>query len=138
MANSRRRGTAQIFFRSAELTDSLAARGDTPSQVAKRDLLRYYALLAREARAIHLTEKELQAIREITISTFWDKFSIPLLWVEVDDGLKDGAAAKWGIEDPAALLARLKKLTAGQTYALVDQLEIWWRGQTPDKEMKQP
>ena len=115
------------FRLTGRMQDDLAERQTgTRHAVAKRDLERYYALLRRELRTVNLSREEVLLLLDISNGTLWEPHSIPMLWSEVEDSLEDGLAEKWGVDGPA-LVERLKGLTAGQAFAIVDALERAWK-----------
>lgn len=122
-----------VSFRlTGRMQDDLAERQtaflDTRHAVAKRDLERYYALLRRELRSVRLSREreEVMLLLDISNGTLWEPHSIPMLWSEVEDSLEDGVAEKWGVDGPA-FVKRLRGLTAGQAFAVVDALERAWK-----------
>lgn len=118
------------FRLTGRMEDDLTARAtgvyQTRHAVAKRDLERYYALLRRELRTVNLSREEVLLLLDVSNGTLWEPHSIPLLWAEVEDGLADGLAEKWGVDGPA-FVERLRGLTAGQAFAVVDALERAWK-----------
>lgn len=118
-----------ISFRPGEsLLAALETRtGDGPAHgTAKRDLERYYDLLARDVRRLTLSEAEIMLLLDVSNGTLWEPTSIPLLYAEVENALQDGVEQKWGV-DGLALVGKLRALSLGQTYALVDGLERAWK-----------
>lgn len=136
--------SAPIQFRSVELEPELAKRQShlyaTPGHVARRDLERYYHLLAAELRQVRLTEAEACLICDALNGTIMiDSGSISMLWAEIDDAIRlDGLDTKWGVtresygfhgssEDTIhPFVNKLRNLTATQTAAVVDAVERWW------------
>lgn len=120
---------SKIQFRAGDLAAPLAQRGEREGagNIARRDLGRYYALLARELAAVQLTEAEASLLCDAGNGTLFEPSSIPLLWAEVDDAIRgDGLDRKWGVDGPA-LVAKLRALTPGQHYAVVDAIERFWQ-----------
>ena len=116
-------------FRDAGLDEQLELRAaDTThtNQVAKRDLNRFYAALARELAiaARTLTRGEKLALCDISNGTLFDEISSAYLWAEVADAA-DEHLAMWGVNRDA-LVAKLRAFTPTQTLALIDALERWW------------
>ena len=111
------------------LLAAVAARSDGgtgANATARRDLERYYAILALDLRAVALTEGEAMLLADATNGTLFDAPSARLLWAEIADALPDGLAAKWQVDGPA-LVAKLRALSARQSLAVVDALERAWR-----------
>lgn len=116
------------------LDDRLAERADSPATeaaitvVARRDLERYYAALARALRDVTLTEAEASLICDAANGTLWEPHTLDLLWAEIDDAIRhDNLAAKWDV-DGAELVRRLRDdLTPAERLAVVDAAERFWR-----------
>ena len=107
-------------------TRGLAGVTATRSEVAQRDLARYYALLERELTRIRLSEPEASLIVDAYNGTFWEPHTAPLLWADIDDAIRyDGLDQKWGV-DGADLVARLRALAPFALLALVDAAERYW------------
>lgn len=113
-----------IQFRDVEIERELAARGDNPNLVAKRDLERYYALLRQSLPTFSRSEASL--IVDALNGTLIEPHTARLLWAAIDDALYDGLAEKWGV-DGLALVARLRRLTPFEALAVVDAAERYWR-----------
>lgn len=119
----------QVNFRvDADLHDAISSRSGNVaiSQVARRDLDRYYTSLAYDLRGVALSEAEALLIADAANGTLWDAHSARLLWAEIEDALPAGLAAKWDV-DGAALVIKLRQLTPGQSLAVVDAIERAWR-----------
>lgn len=130
-------GTRRIGFRAGDMLPELEARvdrgGSTGSvhEVAARDLRRYYHCLREELRSVLLTEAEASLICDCCNGTWWEAHTVPLLWANVADGVRlEALDQKWGVDGPA-LIAKLQGLTYGQTLALVDAVERFWRDPNP-------
>lgn len=126
----------QVQFRPGPLAGPLAERGEPSAagSTARRDLGRYYALLARALGAVQLTEAEASLLCDASNGTLWEPASIPLLWAGVDDAIRlHGVDRQWGVDGPA-LVARLRALDAGASWALVDAVERFWRNPNPRAE----
>lgn len=119
-----------IVFRAApDLAAAIASRTRATSHnlTAQRDLERYYALLAAELRTVSLTAAEALLLADALNGTLWEPHTMRLLWANVDDAIRlDGLADKWQVIG-AALVAKLRALTSGQTIALVDAIERAWQ-----------
>lgn len=115
-----------VAFRPGPLATDLDLRVTSQANrndIARRDLDRYYRLMEREAEAIGLTRRELDAVRDALRGTVIDELTASVLTDEIADALMhDGLGAKWGIDD-ARLLGKLADLTSGQRLALVDLIE---------------
>lgn len=121
------RRQSPVQFRPGFLAAPLDARGDNRNQTADRDLARYYALLDRELATLNLTPDEALAVLDALNGTWLDEHAIPLLWADIEDAIRlDALDEKWSLDGPA-LLAKLKRLTFGQAFALADAAERWWR-----------
>jgi hypothetical protein len=117
------------------LRAELERRGDLAgggaADLIRRDLERYYQLLAREERALapRLSEAEWNLLRDALNGVMLDDASWRFLAEEVADAIADGdLAAKWGVDGPA-LVARLRALTPAQTLVVVDAVERFWHDQ---------
>lgn len=116
-----------VQFRPGLLAPALDARGEHRNQTADRDLGRYYALLDRELATLDLLPDEALAVLDALNGAWLDEHSIPLLWTGVEDAIAlDDLDQKWRVDGPA-LVAKLKRLTFGQAFALADAAERWWR-----------
>ncbi len=119
----------QIQFRAVgPLTDELESRsevGKPASEVARRDLGRYYVLLARSLPQFTLEEAML------LVNALNGHLTMPetahLLWAEVEGfvvsqlGDEDSYPNKWD-----SLILRLKKLTPFEQLAVADAVERAW------------
>lgn len=135
-------GTTLIQFRAGELADGIAQRrdhGQSATDVARRDLARYYAVLAAELASTVWLPGEVAALRDALNGSLLDTTSYRLLWAEIDDALADGLAAKWDVDGPA-LVAKLRVLTPAQAMAVIDGAERYWaavaRGETPPPDVE--
>lgn len=130
-------GTQLIAFRAGDLLAHLDARtytsmADSVSEVAKRDLDRYYDMLARSLPTFTVAEASL--ICDALNGSLLQPASAPLLWAEISDALDDGLAEKWGVDGPA-LVARLRLLTPFQALAVEDAVERWWRSTRDEPDL---
>lgn len=135
----------RIAFRAADpLQQQLAARTDhpdaagTPGLVARRDLERYYTVLADSLARLDLTLGQACLLMDALNGTWMDTSSYRLLWAEVDDSIREeNLAGKWSV-DGAQLVERLRSLSPGEQMAMVDAAERFWllveRGATGDRE----
>lgn len=120
----------QIRLGPGPLTSAVAARGGaadngSASEVARRDLGRYYDLLALALASVDLTEGEASLIVDALNGTIIDVSTAQLLAAEVEDGLGDGLAEKWGV-DGGALVAKVRAWTLAQRMAVCDAAERFW------------
>lgn len=119
-----------LTFRAGELEPALLARADNEdqrvvSEIARRDLTRYYQLLRMTLPTF--AEGEASLLCDVLNGTRLDEHTMTLLWAEISDALADGLAEKWEVDGPA-LVARLRALTPAEAYAVVDACERFWRG----------
>ncbi len=100
-----------------------------PSPLLATQLERYYALMARDRARLRrlLSADEVALICDACNGTLWQPESIPLLYAEIEDALQDDLADKWRVDGPA-LVAKLKAMSAGELFALVDAVERFWNG----------
>ena len=121
----------RVQFRNANVARALAERCDVSrrSLTAARDLERYYALLADELEGLQgtapnaLTEKEMPIIVEALADTTFTVGTIPLLWAIVVKNLPEHDRLHAAGIDADILIRKLRELTPGQAYALVDAIE---------------
>jgi hypothetical protein len=98
------------------------------SEVAKRDLERYYALLEAELSRLKFTEAEASLLCDACNGLWVDSpRSVPLLWAEVQDACDlSHLHLKWEV-DPVALVAKLRAASPSQVWALIDAIEQFWK-----------
>lgn len=118
----------------------LAARAGNwdPEWALRRDMARYYALIARgraEARAA-VSREEIRAIADVLNGILHEPWSMPLLPHEIEEALQhENLAARHGV-DGNTLVEKLTHLSAGATWALIDACERFWNqvgdGNQPD------
>ena len=121
-----------LTFRMGPLRSRLLGRGEKPSAIAKRDLQRYYELLEECLAQLDLSEPEAGLLTEAAAGV--QRLEEPArsqvhryLWAEVSDGIREGnLAGRWGVEDPQALVDRIRELAPAEQRALVDALERVW------------
>jgi hypothetical protein len=119
----------RVEFRTGGLSAPLAARGDDAerNEIARRDLTRYYEALDRELQSLALTHAEASLLADACNGTIWEPHTIPLLWAQVADAIRDGALAdKWGVHGED-FVARLRGLTYTQALSVIDGIEKFWR-----------
>lgn len=122
----------KVQFRPAHLAAHLAARADVDtnaaaSQVAQRDLGRYYDLMALTLASVELSQGEASLIVDALNGTLIDLTAAQMLAAEIADGLDDGLAEKWGVNGPA-LVAKVGSWSLAQRLAVCDAAERFWRG----------
>jgi len=89
-----------------------------------------YAETNRRARIRQrFSEAELNAMRDVCNDTiFWPAQLIDgAVLADFEDSLIDGIAEKWDIDAPATI-AKLRDLTYPDQVALVEDIEVFWRG----------
>lgn len=122
-----------IAFRDKVVEAELGARVSgsySPSQIAARDLDRYYTLLRRSLPTF--TEAEACLIVDACSDWHVEPHSASLLWAQVDDAIRNnGLDGKWHV-DGATLTARLRILTPFESLAVVDAVERFWCGDHSD------
>lgn len=119
----------RIQFRPGDLTPFLAARGATnnpeASQLAQRDLERYYHLLALALASVSLTSGQAGMIVDVLNGTLIGTSTAQLLADEMSDSLADGYATKWEVDGPA-LVATVRSWSLLQRMAVCDAVERFW------------
>jgi len=108
-----------------ELNDRSAA-ALSPSLTIKRDVERYYALLASVRHTLPFDDDEIALVRRVA----WDTpgglgGTVPrLLWAEVSDTFaRQPQLAEESTVDVDQLAAKLRDLGAAELYALVEKVE---------------
>lgn len=122
----------KIQFRPALLAPHLAARVDVDdnahaSQVAQRDLGRYYELMTLALASINLVVNEAALIADALNGTIIDVQTAQMLAYEIQDALDDGLAEKWGL-DGQELVHKVAHWSLAQRLAVCDAVERFWRG----------
>jgi hypothetical protein len=126
----------QIQFRAIgslgdEIEQRYSAGGSTyatsGSEIARRDLERYYDMLKRSLP--RFSQGEAMLLCDVLNGVISMAYSVPLLWAQVSDALQDGYAEKWEIDGPA-LVEKLRKLTPFECMAVVDAVERVWNSPT--------
>lgn len=115
------------------------ARKDSAGAIARRDLARYYHLIARELQALNLTEGEAGLICDannglgaLTLGLEEDRMGgwiRSMLIQNVNDAVALNAwDKKWGLTEnqATALLERMRRWTPGQFLAVADAVERFW------------
>ncbi|MDE1904938.1 MAG: hypothetical protein KGH75_00625 [Rhodospirillales bacterium] len=130
-----------VSFRATRIEPALRSRcadqtRGAISMVARRDMERYYALLARTCPTFALNEACL--IMDVMNGCIVTPETMQLLWANVDDAIRlDALDHKWNI-DGAALVARLRALPYAECVALVDAVERAWllEDGTPEERVR--
>lgn len=121
----------KIQFRPGPLTAALEARGAadnaTASQIADRDLSRYYDLLALALAQVQLSPGEASLIVDALNGTAVDLVAAQGLPYEIADSLEDGLAEKWEV-DGSALITKAHGWSLLQRIAVCDAAERFWSG----------
>lgn len=128
-----------IGFRPGSLLKSIQARlssvptGDefnnlSTSEIAKRDLERYYTTLANDLASVTLSVPEASLIVDACNGVaFVDPMTIRFLWAEVADAIRlNELDKKWHVDRNTLVRNKLQNLTFGQTTAIVDAAERFW------------
>lgn len=119
----------QIQFRAiGELANELERRtenGKPASEIARRDLERYYEMLKRSLPKFSFNEAQLMV--DVFNGTLIQPFTVQLLWAEVSDAVEEGYAEKWEV-DGTALVQKLRSLSSFECMAVADAIERIWRG----------
>lgn len=116
-------------------SDDLQQRCDMPTdaratQIAARDLDRYYTLLQRAMPKF--SEPEASLIVDALNGTLSEPHTAHLLWAEIDDAIQlDQLDKKWGVDGPA-LVQRLRSLSPFEAMAVVDAAERFWLSPNED------
>ncbi len=129
----------KTIYLSDELVAQIRLRADTPEPaeapfagvLISRELARYYALLARERARLRPQFSPAECALLLDACNGWlaTPETIHFLPHEIEDALHDARLAeKWSV-DGAALIAKLRGLSPGELFALVDAVERWWNGQ---------
>lgn len=124
-------------LRLGELEPSIAtrmAKNVAAGAIAKREIGRYYAVLADSLLRTHFTLTEAEAVA-VALQDF-DPASIRYLWAEVEDRYRAKDEAEKTDEPPpfgnlptldvSALVNKLRNLTLAQAYAVLDAAERYW------------
>lgn len=108
----------------------LDKRGEDRSSAVRQTVERYTDLLnrARVALRDHFSAAELSLIVDASNGVIYDTWSIPALWMGIEDSIQlDRTDVKWSVDGPA-LVEKLKFLTPTECAAIVDATERFWRG----------
>ena len=137
MTETNEGGTPMVRFRAGELQEELAQRGDSWGLIAKRDLARFYTLLAYESSTI-LEARELAALVEVlqhigsgSTTDGWDAVGIRtegsrLLWMGKEmerlGVAKRHSTRKYPVE-PDHVVRQIMNATQLELAALRDAIE---------------
>lgn len=144
MSTAPRYGNPTLSFRVApELLDEIRARGVatgvSDGETARSLLARYFAVLAAELRGVQFSAEEAALICD-ALNGYWmtdltggADLVLRSWWIEIDDHIRlNQADRKWGIADPAVLVAKCRALSPGASAALLDAVARWWHRDWPD------
>jgi len=119
-----------ISFRDSEIEAKAEQRADercSASLVVRRDLERYYTLLASAESELDFSLSELQCIYDICNGTMFEPALVdPLVSANVEDAFCHADYDKKWKVDKQALITKLKALTPLQSWALVTKIERFW------------
>lgn len=123
-----------IQFRATEklLASELEQRSEvglSTSDIAKRDLERYYYLLKLTQAKLSFTMGEAMLLCDVMNGTINQPYSVSLIWASVSDALKEGYAEKWEVDGPA-LVKKLRALSPFECMAVADAVEQAWNDET--------
>lgn len=108
---------------SPALNERVGVGAPSGSLVAKRDLGRYYQVLADSMP--RLTEGAAMAVCDALNGTVLDHRTYRHLWIDLEDWPAADLGRKWGIDGPA-LVAQLRALSPCALMAIVDAVERFW------------
>ena len=133
-----------VSFRAApDLLDAIRERaeptGASDGDMARSMLGQYLAVLALELRNSPFSAEEAALVCD-ALNGVWlrDITGSPELilrswWIEVEDGIKlNRLDAKWGVADPAVLVAKCRAMSPGMSAAVIDAVGRWWHRDWPD------
>lgn len=126
-------GNSEVRFRCpapllAEIRERRAFE-QADGEVARRDVVRYYAVLAEELRRLSLSVEEAALVCDALIG-YWvgddPALAMRAWWADVEDHITlNDAAEKWGVSQPAVLVAKCRALSPGASMAVLDAVERW-------------
>ena len=103
----------------------------TPGAIVKRDLGRYYTLLAEAKRSLYFSLSEAEAL--VLALRDFDAAAVRYLWAEIEKEYREHADDAEGQRhylpidfDPVPFLARLRSLSTCKNMALLDAVERYW------------
>lgn len=94
------------------------------SEVARRDLERYYSILKRSTPLF--SENEAMLLADALNGTLFDVQTAHFLWASISDALCDGTLAKKWKVDGNALVQRIQSLSYAEILACIDSIERVW------------
>ncbi|MEQ7008401.1 hypothetical protein ABN028_19705 [Actinopolymorpha sp. B17G11] len=124
----------RIQFRTGDpLAAKLAERTPAdakPDLIARRDLERFYGLLAAELRTLKLTDAEAYVIVDALNGTYLDDLTTALyVHSEIAEAVRiDDLDKKHGVPDRDTFLKRIAAWTPAQRFAVADAVQRWWIG----------
>lgn len=136
-------GNPRVQFRAApDLHEKVRARKqleEADGEVVRRDIQRYYAVIDAELQRLRLTAEEAGLICD-ALNGYASLAEDPDIarrswWINVEDHISlNDADKKWGVSDPAVLVAKLRALSPGASAAVLDAVERWWLRDGPEGE----
>lgn len=111
-----------VMFRDQDIERELLARGENRNTIAKRDLERYYDLLARMGRRLRFDEDDLAAIVAVTSTVMFADTAAPYLIADEVTEAEDELTAILGAR-ARGLIERLRALHPAEKLALTDMVE---------------
>jgi hypothetical protein len=117
-----------VSFRSSELTCELEQRGEQLGIIAKRDLDRYYLLIADALRRVKLSQPEACLICDALNGTLNDFRLNPThsMLFSIQDAIElEELDQKWSA-DKEQLLNKLSSLSTLEAAAILDAVERFW------------
>lgn len=107
-----------------EISSRCQPQNFSAGTTARRDLTRYYALLA--GITPKFTKAEAALIMDALNGIMLDQYTFRLLWAEVADAIRmDNLDRKWNV-DGESLVERLRSLHPAEMMALLDAVERAW------------
>jgi hypothetical protein len=108
--------------------------GKSASDIAERDLERYYYMLKFALAKLPFSMGEAMLLCDVMNGTIIEPYSASLLWASVSDGVDEGRAEYWKQYHPeldgAKLIAKLKALSPFECMAVADAIERAWNSET--------
>jgi len=97
---------------------------ETLSDIARRDLERYYDMLIRVLPTF--SEDEALLLCQVLNGATIHQYNAQLLWSEVNIAIEEGDAKQWNVNGPC-LVKRLRGLTPFECMAIEDAVERYWK-----------
>lgn len=103
---------------------------EADGEAVRRDVERYYVVITEELRRLSLSAEESALICD-ALNGYWASdpaLAMRAWWADVEDHIAlNDAAEKWGVLQPAVLVAKLRALSPGASMAVLDAVERWWK-----------